>query len=142
LTHTVKDVLMNAPGSDQAILDLFEQSADERYTYFLAQAITREAVWTLQGPGGFVAFRDEAGYDCFPFWPSPELAAAVATDDWADCQPESLALDVFMERWLKGLARDERLVSVFPAPDGTSIVVDPLELHADLSQAKANPATR
>jgi hypothetical protein len=127
---------MNAPGSNPTSLDLFALSADERYACFIREAVERNGVWALQGPGGFVAFRDEEGHDCFPFWPSPESAAALANDDWADCRPEPLALEVFMERWLKGMARDERLVSVFPAPDGTGIVVEPLELHADLSQLK------
>ena len=128
---------MNAPGSNSTSLDLFALSADERYAYFIREAVARDGVWTLQGPGGFVAFRDEDGRDCFPFWPDPESAAAVANDDWDDCRPESLALEVFMERWLKGMARDERLVSVFPAADGTGIVVEPLELYADLSGLKA-----
>lgn len=129
---------MNAPGSNPTSLDLFALSADERYAYFTREAVARDGVWTLQGSGGFVAFRDEDGRDCFPFWPSPELAAAVANDDWADCRPEPLALEVFMERWLKGMARDERLVSVFSTPDGTGIVVEPLELYEDLSQIKAS----
>ncbi|ADC62557.1 DUF2750 domain-containing protein [Allochromatium vinosum] len=128
---------MNAPDSNSVSLDLFALPADERYAYFIREAIARDGVWALQGPGGFVAFRDEDERDCFPFWPSPELAAAVANDDWADCRPEPLELEVFMERWLKGMARDERLASVFPAPDGTGIVVEPLELYEDLSQLKA-----
>ncbi|MBK1716808.1 DUF2750 domain-containing protein [Thiocystis violacea] len=128
---------MNVPLSATELANLFERPADDRYAYFLTEANSRGQVWTLQGPGGFVAFRDEDGRDCFPFWPTPELAAAVANDDWSDCRPEPLELSIFMERWLKGMARDARLVSVFPAPDGTSIVVEPLELLQDLEDASA-----
>ena len=128
---------MNAATIPDEQSRLFELPADDRYAYFLAETISRARVWTLSGAGGFVAFRDEDGRDCFPFWPAPELAQAVASEDWSDCCPEPLELSVFMERWLKGMARDGRLVSVFPAPDGTSIVVEPLELLDDLASESA-----
>ncbi len=131
---------MNAPLSAHDLSRLFALPPDERYAYFLAEAATRGQVWTLQGAGGFVAFCDEDGRDCFPFWPTPELAGAVANEDWSDCRPEPLDLDTFMHRWLKGMARDERLVSIFPGPDGTSIVSEPLELLQDLENAlKSKP---
>ena len=129
---------MNAPLSSETLSNLFDLPADERYSMFLAEVARQGRVWTLQGPGGFVAFRDEEGRDCFPFWPSSELAAAVANEDWADCLPEPLELDAFMQRWLKGMARDGRLASVFPAPDGTSIVVEPLELFRDIEEWAAS----
>ncbi|NEV64538.1 DUF2750 domain-containing protein [Thiorhodococcus minor] len=123
---------MNAPQSSQAMAALFNLPADERYVYFVSEIAGQRKVWTLAGPGGFVAFCDEDGHDCFPFWPAPDLAETVADADWSDCRAEALDLDVFMSRWLRGMARDGRLVSVFPAPDGTGIVVDPLELLDDL----------
>ncbi len=122
---------MHAP---QPTTSDFDLPAEERYDYFLTQSVKQGKVWTLQGIGGFVAFRDEVGHDCFPFWPAPELAEALANADWSDCKAEPLDLDVFMTRWLKGMARDDRLVSVFPAPDGTAIVIDPLELLRDLEE--------
>ncbi|MBK1723803.1 DUF2750 domain-containing protein [Thiocystis violacea] len=127
---------MNAPQSTQTLAALFDLPADDRYAYFIEASVRQGKVWTLAGTGGFVAFRDEDGRDCFPFWPSPELAEALANDDWSDCKAESLDLDVFMDRWLKGMARDDRLVSVFSAPDGTSIVMDPLELLQELQEAR------
>ena len=128
---------MNAPQSSQPIAALFDLSADDRYAYFIEECARQRRVWTLAGTGGFVAFCDEEGRDCFPFWPAPELAEALADDDWSDCKAEPLEMDVFMSRWLKGMARDDRLVSVFSAPDGTGIVVDPLELLEDLRAALA-----
>jgi hypothetical protein len=126
---------MNAPQSAETLAELFELSADDRYDYFIAESVRQGRVWTLKGEGGFVAFCDEEGRDCFPFWPAPGLAEALANDDWADCRAEPLDLQVFMSRWLEGMSRDGRLVSVFSAPDGTAIVADPLELLNDLAGA-------
>lgn len=131
---------MNAPRSPQTPAELFDLPAEDRYDYFLTQSAKQGTVWTLQGDGGFVAFRDEEGHDCFPFWPAPELAESLANDDWSDCKAELLDLDVFMTRWLNGMAGDDRLVSVFPAPDGTGIVIDPLELLRDLEEALGSPS--
>lgn len=123
---------MNAPQSSQTLAALFDLPADDRYEHFVKESVRQGKVWTLEGAGGFVAFCDEDDRDCFPFWPAPELAEALANEDWSDCRAEALDLDVFMSRWLKGMARDGRLVSVFPAPDGTGIVTDPVELLEDL----------
>lgn len=128
---------MNVPLSAQALTGAFDIPAPDRYTLFLTEAILRGQVWTLQGQGGFVTFGDETGRDCFPFWPAPEFAEALADRDWSDCQAEPLALAAFMERWLPGMARDGRLVAVFPAPDGSCIVMDPLALLQDLEEERA-----
>lgn len=127
---------MNAPGSAHELSGVFRLSAADRYTIFLTEAIQRGKVWTLKGKDGFVAFSDEEGRDCFPFWPGPELADALADRDWSDCRAEPLALADFMERWLPGMSRDDRLVSVFPAPDGSCIVMDPLVLLQDLEEER------
>ncbi len=117
--------------------DIFRLSAPDRYTLFLTDAVVNAKVWTLKGEDGFVAFSDDAGRDCFPFWPAPEFAEALADGDWSDCQAEPLPLAVFMDRWLPGMARDERPVAVFPAPDGSCIVMDPLTLLQDLKEERA-----
>ena len=119
------------------VAKLISLPAPERYTLFLTDAVKLRMVWTLAGEGGFVAFCDDDGRDCFPFWPAPELAETLADNDWSDCRAEPLALDIFMDRWLKGMARDGRQVSVFPAPDGTGIVIDPLILLQDLNEELA-----
>ncbi|TCT24182.1 DUF2750 domain-containing protein [Thiobaca trueperi] len=124
---------MTAP---HASSDAFSLPAPERYFLFVTEATAQGRVWALKGEGGFVAFRDDEGHECFPFWPAPALAEALADDDWSDCRAEPLTLDVFMDRWLTGMARDGRLVSVFPAPDGSAIVIDPLTLLQDLQEER------
>lgn len=123
---------MKTPRSADAIASIFALSTAERYDIFINEVAENKQVWALKGKGGFVAFSDDEGQNHFPFWPAPEFANVLANDDWADCQPEALPLAVFMERWLPGMAEDERLVAVFPALDGSCMVSDPLSLHADL----------
>jgi hypothetical protein len=112
----------------------FDLPGEERYIAFLARVIQQVEVWTLKGHDGFIAFSDDDGRDCFPFWPDAACAKALATEDWGDCRPEPLALDVFMTRWLPGMAKDGRLAAVFPAPDGSGVVIEPETLLQDLRE--------
>ncbi|PQJ95482.1 DUF2750 domain-containing protein [Chromatium okenii] len=123
---------MSTVRSADAITRIFELSTAERYDLFLTEVTENAQVWTLKGEGGFVSFSDDEGLDYFPFWPASEFANTLANDDWSDCQPEPLPLAVFMERWLIGMADDDRLVAVFPALDGSCMVSDPLSLRDDL----------
>jgi hypothetical protein len=123
--------------STHAVASAFALSAPDRYILFLTEATAHGQVWTLKGADGFVAFSDDDGHDCFPFWPAAEFATALADRDWADCRAEPLELTVFMEQWLKGMARNQRLVAIFPAPDGTSIVLEPLAVLEDLIVERA-----
>lgn len=82
-----------------------------------------------------------------------EIEAVLATDaetryryfikrtaDWeqvwslrnADAEPTPIPLESFMERWLPGLAGDERLVCVLPGVDGRGPVVQPVTLKDDI----------
>lgn len=111
-------------------------SGEQSYRDFIALAIAAGEVWTLKGPGGFVAYRGDDGEPCFPFWPHRQGALALATDDWADCAPEPLPLALFMQRWLPGMARDGRQVAIFPTPTGEGLIAAPDELLRDLTAAR------
>jgi hypothetical protein len=129
---------MNALSNEEDLSGSFDLPGEERYVAFLARVIQQVEVWTLKGDDGFIAFSDDDGRDCFPFWPDAACAKALATDDWADCRPEPLTLDVFMTRWLPGMAKDGRLAAVFPAPDGSGVVIEPGALLQDLREEIAD----
>jgi hypothetical protein len=127
--------MSSTPNADR-LLGVFDLPGEERYTEFLTEVTRHRQVWTLKGDDGFIAFSDEDGRECFPFWPDAACAAALATGDWADCRAEPLDLDVFMTRWLTGMAKDGRLVAVFPAPDGSGVVIEPRTLLDDLREER------
>ena len=106
-------------------------AADDDYAEFLSRALAAGALWTLRGEGGYVAFHDGEG-PCFPFWSSPEGALALATADWADCQPERVGLAELRGVWLPGMAKASRLLTLEPNAEGDGIVCDPGDLLADL----------
>ena len=125
---------MTAPPNAADSIGVYDQPGEERYVELLFQATRQGQVWTLKGEDGFIAFSDDEGRDCFPFWPDAACAEACATREWADCRPEPIGLEVFMTRWLPGMAKDGRLVAVFPAPDGTGVVIEPETLLCDLRE--------
>jgi hypothetical protein len=67
-----------------------------------------------------------------PSGPAPPAAQALATADWADCQPERVGLAELRGVWLPGMAKAGRLLMLEPSADGEGIVCDPGELLADL----------
>ena len=112
----------------QAALDL---PAEERYDYFDEQVSASGEIWSLANKDGWVAFSSE-GDACLPVWPHPDYAQAWARDDWSDCEPQSITLDVWLERWLPGMEADGTLILVFPSEKEEGIVVSPSELEASL----------
>ncbi|MEY6431786.1 DUF2750 domain-containing protein [Thioalkalicoccus limnaeus] len=130
---------MSYPLDDAERLRVLALSADGQYQDFIERALANGEVWTLKGPGGFVAYRGDDGEPCFPFWPHPDYARALATDDWSDCVPEPLSLDLFMGRWLPGMERDGRKVAVFPTPVGQGLIAEPRDLLNDLIAARGRP---
>ena len=67
-----------------------------------------------------------------PFWSSPTGAQALATADWADCQPGRVGLAELRGVWFPGMAKAGRRLTLAPSADREGIVCDPGELLADL----------
>ncbi|MFB9885071.1 DUF2750 domain-containing protein [Balneatrix alpica] len=105
--------------------------AVDRYDYFLRKVIDWEQIWSLKSAEGWVAMSAD-GLDCIPVWPHPDFAKEWATDDWADCQPEAVSLDVWLERWTPGLTQDNTYVAIFPNGDDEEVVMSAEELEEAL----------
>ena len=71
------------------------------------------------------------GEELFPVWPHPDFAEAWAVDDWSDCQPKAIRLDIWLDRWIPGLERDNTLVTIFPV-DEEGTVMTPSEMEESL----------
>ena len=102
-------------------------SADERYDYFIRQVQSTGEIWSLANAEGWVAFSSE-GDACLPVWPHPDFARLWATADWADCKPEMIEINTWLERWVPGMEADESLVVVFPDDQEEGIIVSPSEV--------------
>jgi hypothetical protein len=110
--------------------------AKARYGYFIKRVADTKEVWSLWSDG-WVLVGDDDGRELVPLWPHSEYARRYATVDWAGYKPKRIALDDFLEKWIPGMKRDNRWVSVFPVltgktRGGKSAAVDPDRLRADL----------
>ena len=106
-----------------------KQSDDKRCEYFLKKVSDFEEIWSLESPDGWVELSDEDGQVCLPLWPHPDFANAWAVDDWADCQPKMIKLDVWLDRWTEGLEKDNTVLAIFPVDNGEGLILSPEELH-------------
>lgn len=110
--------------STEEFRDLAGKSADGRYDYLLDTMMREERVWILSSDQGMVMMSSE-GEQCLPVWPHPDFAAEWATGDWADCSPEPVDLQSWLERWLPGMEADGVVLAVFPTTDEETVVIDP-----------------
>ena len=113
---------------------LLALSNHQRYQSFLELVAEHQHIWSLANEEGWVTLTSE-GENCLPIWPHSALAQQWATDDWADCQPKSVPLNVWLERWTKGLNQDETVLVVFPNLKDEALLVEPNDLDEDLRDA-------
>lgn len=106
-------------------------SNHQRYQHFLEKVAEHGEIWSLANDEGWVTLTSE-GDNCLPIWPHPDYAQLWATDDWSDCQPKAIKLDVWLERWTKGLSKDETILVVFPNLKEEALLVEPEDLDKDL----------
>lgn len=115
----------------QATLKL---SNHQRFQHFVDKVAEHGEIWSLANADGWVTLTSE-GDNCLPVWPHPDYAAEWATGDWADCQPKSVPLAQWLERWTKGLTADETLLVVFPNLKEEALLAEPGELDEALREA-------
>lgn len=107
----------------------------KRYEHFVSRVVDWEEVWSLGSDDGWVLAADDDGTEVVPVWPHERYAAACARDEWAGNEPRAIPLAEWLDRWLPGIERGRRLVSVFPLPDGAGEVITPSQLTEDLAEA-------
>ena len=110
---------------------LFGAKSDVRYEAFLEMVHEAGSVWVLKDDEGclIVTSDDE---ECLPVWPSEEAALACAIADWKGLEPLAVSMADWMEKWLPGMEKDNRVVAVFPNLAGESLVVEARELYEEL----------
>jgi hypothetical protein len=116
---------------DQEFERVIRLSGPERYDYSLKRFADNEEVWSLRDLTGWV-LADQAGKEAIPVWPHRRLAEAAASGAWSGATAASIPLAVWSERWLRGAARDGRLIAVFPTPLDQGVFVAPERFQVDL----------
>ena len=121
--------LMNEK-EQEAVMSL---SASERYSYSIKRIADWEEIWSLWAKDGWVLSEDNEGNKVIPVWPHEKFATACISGEWTNAKPRMIDLKGWMERWIPGMVRDQRLVCIFPTPRMNGVVVTPERLMNDLA---------
>ncbi|MBV6412234.1 MAG: DUF2750 domain-containing protein [Xanthomonadales bacterium PRO6] len=109
---------------------------EARLDEFIGRVAMHGQVWGLRSESGWAVVQSE-GDDCFPVWPHPDFASAWAVGELADCTPQAIALDAWLQRWIPGMQGDGTLVLVFPTDedDDGGVVIAPEDLAEEMRGA-------
>jgi hypothetical protein len=100
-------------------------NAEARLNHFVKRVADWEEVWSLRNSEGWVLSQASPSQEAAPFWPHFSYAKACAKNEWAGCEPQSIKLQAFMEKWLPGLAKDKKMVAIFPTPISSGAIATP-----------------
>jgi len=114
-------------------------NADYRYDHFISKVAQHQTLWILKDAQGIKLLQAEDA-TCLPVWPHPDYAKTWAVDEWADSEPQSITLQIWLERWVDGLAQDGLEVAVFPLREEMGIIEAPAELAESLRDKLAQQA--
>ncbi len=103
---------------------LLEVNAEKRLSATIDSIITNEQVWILKDEDGCVMLTSDEE-DGVPVWPDKALATLWATDEWDHCEPLSITLQDWMQKWTPGLLQDGLVVMVCPVPAEEGEVIEP-----------------
>jgi hypothetical protein len=123
--------------NEQEYLSVLKLANERRYEYFVKKTADQGMVWSLRSEGGWVLAGDDEGRLMVPVWPHGRFAQACASGDWEGHDACAIELDAWLERWIPGMQRDQRLVAVFPTPQVRAMVVPPDRLREDLEEELA-----
>jgi hypothetical protein len=111
--------------SEKEMQSVSRLDAGARLKHFIKRVADWQEVWTLRDAEGRAVSLAAAGKEAAPFWPHPAYASACARAGWENCEPQPIALHVFMEQWLPDLAQGKQLAAVFPTPDSEGALLAP-----------------
>ena len=107
-------------------------SSPARYEFAVKTIAKTRLLWSLKGAGGWALAGSANREELMPIWPDESFAHVCRSGEWEGHSPESISLDVFLERWVPGLQRDARFIAVFPRPDNKGAEVSPARFAADI----------
>lgn len=117
---------------EQEFHSVLQLGATQRYTYFLKKVADWEKLWSLHDEDSWALSRDPLGKQAVPVWPHPDFALASATGLWDDYIPKPIDIELWIQKWIPGIQRDNRNVAVFPTLDDKGVVISAEQLLQDL----------
>ena len=124
LRQKERDALLNTPDS-------------ARYKYSIGRIADWQEVWSLHGSTGWVLAGSPESGESIPVWPHRDFAQIFAVGEWNATTPKGIGLADWLDKWIPGLMRDGRSVTVFPVAISTGlhgIKVSPERFRDDLSE--------
>jgi hypothetical protein len=122
---------------DKELESVLSLSGGDRYGYFVKRVADSEEVWSLAADDGWALAGGGERSEAVPVWPHPRYATACAVGQWARYGPRSIPLRDWLDKWTPGMARDGRMVAVFPVPEDRGVVVAPEHLQGDIERELA-----
>ncbi len=110
-------------------------SGPERYQYLVNKIVDWEEVWSIKDQSGWSLMGDDTDNELVPIWPAEKYASACCTGLWKNCEPETIDLETWLEKWISGMSADGRSCAVFPLPSDKGLVVTPEQLEKDIREA-------
>lgn len=105
---------------------------DENYIYMIHKIVHDGCAWALFNEGR-IAMGEFEGEDAIPLWASEADAKAMASEEWAECEVDSIPLEDLLEELLPMLAEDE-VNLLFSTDDEGGLALDAETLAEDLRE--------
>lgn len=119
--------------TDREIQAIVSLPPERRYEHFVKKAAENMEVWGLRySDDRWAIGTSDHARESFPVWPDPRYAELMANRQWAGAVPHAIVLDDWLRKWSPGLARDGRLVAVFPCLTSEVALRPPEALASDI----------
>ncbi len=111
--------------------------SDERFYYFIRKICDFEEIWGLFNDGWAMSVMDNEN-TVMSFWPERKFASLCATESWLGYEPKLIPLEEFIQKWLKGMEKDNIHIGVFQTPEDKAVVISAPELKQLLQEELEN----
>ncbi|GAA3934930.1 DUF2750 domain-containing protein [Chitinophaga oryziterrae] len=116
--------------NNHKVQNIIKLSKEERFSYFVNKIVDFEQIWGLNNDGWAVLGSQENAV-VMPFWPEENFAERCISEEWRGFRPQAISLQDFLDKWLPGMEKDNRLVAVFYFPElKENIIIPPQELKS------------
>ena len=100
-----------------------DTETDKNYEQFLQDLISENKVWILRKGEAFMML-ELKGKSQIPIWANEAAAAAECCEEWAECEPDWIPLEEFLEDWIPDLLEEDHADVLLSLGSGSGIGAD------------------